>query len=54
LYASGQPLGLPHIKEPTNADIDKWHAIYCGQVERLFEKYKEKVPAYKHKKLVIE
>lgn len=53
LYVSGQPLGMPQIVEPTQEDIDKWHAKYCEQVTRLFEKYKEKVPEYKHKKLEI-
>lgn len=54
LYVRGKPLGLPHIPEPTNEDVDKWHAKYCEQVEYLFEKYKEKVPMYKHKKLFID
>ena len=53
LYVSGQPLGLPHIPNPTQEDIDKYHAKYCSEVSRLFEKYKEKVPEYKHKKLEI-
>eukprot|EP00522_Entomoneis_paludosa_P003309 CAMPEP_0172471530 /NCGR_PEP_ID=MMETSP1065-20121228/67866_1 /TAXON_ID=265537 /ORGANISM="Amphiprora paludosa, Strain CCMP125" /LENGTH=291 /DNA_ID=CAMNT_0013229633 /DNA_START=215 /DNA_END=1090 /DNA_ORIENTATION=- len=53
LYVSGKPVGIPHIPEPTQADIDKYHALYCDQVQRLFEKYKEKVPEYKHKKLHI-
>lgn len=53
LYVSGQPLGLPHIKDPTQADIDKWHAKYCQEVKRLFDTYKERVPEYKHKQLEI-
>lgn len=53
LYASGQPLGMPHIPEPTQQDIDKWHDVYCAQVKRLFDTYKERVPEYKHKKLEI-
>ncbi|EEC44340.1 predicted protein [Phaeodactylum tricornutum CCAP 1055/1] len=53
LYASGQPLGMPHILDPSQADIDKWHEKYCSEVMRIFEKYKEKVPEYKHKKLEI-
>jgi hypothetical protein len=44
---------MPHIAEPTNEDINKWHAKYCSEVTRLFESYKEKMPDYKHKKLVI-
>ena len=53
LYVSGQPLGIPHIPDPTQEDIDKYHALYCQQVQRLFDKYKEKVPEYKHKQLEI-
>lgn len=53
LYVTGQPLGLPKIENPTQEDIDKYHNLYCEQVTRLYEKYKEKVPGYKHKKLTI-
>lgn len=53
LYVSGQPLGLPHIAHPTRADIDVWHAHYCKEVIRIFDTYKERVPMYKHKKLII-
>eukprot|EP00522_Entomoneis_paludosa_P001680 CAMPEP_0172475038 /NCGR_PEP_ID=MMETSP1065-20121228/69665_1 /TAXON_ID=265537 /ORGANISM="Amphiprora paludosa, Strain CCMP125" /LENGTH=366 /DNA_ID=CAMNT_0013233231 /DNA_START=123 /DNA_END=1223 /DNA_ORIENTATION=+ len=53
LYVSGQPIGIPHIPDPTQADIDKYHEMYCQQVQRLFESYKEKVPEYKHKTLHI-
>jgi 2-acylglycerol O-acyltransferase 2 len=51
LYVRGKPLGLPHIPEPTDEDVEKWHATYCDEVKRLFDTYKEKVPAYKHKTL---
>lgn len=44
---------MPHITEPTSDDIDKWHAKYCNEVTRLFDTYKERVPMYKHKKLII-
>lgn len=53
LYVSGMPLGIPHIPNPTQMDIDKYHDLYCAEVQRLFEKYKEKVPEYKHKSLHI-
>jgi 1-acyl-sn-glycerol-3-phosphate acyltransferase len=53
LYVAGQPLGMPKLENPSNEEIDKWHSKYCHEVERLFEKYKEKVPEYKHKKLEI-
>ncbi|CAB9499666.1 Diacylglycerol O-acyltransferase 2 [Seminavis robusta] len=54
LYARAKPMGLPHIPDPTDEDVDKWHAKYCEEVKRLFNTYKEKVPAYKHKKLYID
>jgi 2-acylglycerol O-acyltransferase 2 len=54
LVVRGKPLGLPHIKDPTDADIDKWHAKYVDEVTRLFNQNKEKLPAYKHKKLYID
>ena len=53
LYVSGQPLGMPHIPEPSQENIDKWHAKYCNEVTRIFNTYKERVPEYKHKKLEI-
>lgn len=54
LYVRGKPLGLPHIPEPTKEDVEKWHSIYCKEVTRLFNENKEKVPAYKNKKLFID
>jgi len=47
-------MNLPHIPEPTDADVDKWHAKYCEEVSRLYNTYRERVPAYKHKKLFID
>jgi len=49
----GQPLGLPKIENPTQQDIDMYHAKYCSEVKRLFNQYKERVPKYKHKTLKI-
>ena len=53
LYASGLPLNLPRIDEPTQEDIDKYHEKYCAEVARLFNTYKERLPKYKHKTLKI-
>ena len=53
LYVCGQPLGLPHIKNPTQQDVDQWHAKYCDEVTRLFNTYKNRVPEYKDKTLEI-
>jgi hypothetical protein len=44
---------MPKIENPTREDIDMWHAKYCGEVTRIFNQYKELVPAYKHKELVL-
>lgn len=54
VYARGRPLGMPHIPEPTEADVDKWHALYCVRLQELFDAYKGRNPDYKHKKLSIE
>lgn len=54
LYVRGLPLNLPHIPNPTDEDINKWHAMYCNEVRRLFEKYKDLVPMYKDKTLFID
>jgi len=53
LYVSGKPLGMPHVTNPTQADIDKWHAKYCDEISRMYNQYREKVPEYKHKPLEI-
>ena len=53
-YARGRPLGLPHIAEPSQADIDHWHAKYCEALLQLFDRYKGTNPDYKHKTLAIE
>mmetsp|Transcript_22506 Transcript_22506/g.35563 ORF Transcript_22506/g.35563 Transcript_22506/m.35563 type:complete len:310 (+) Transcript_22506:34-963(+) len=49
----GRPLGIPKIDNPTQEDIDKWHAKYVGEVKRLFEKYKVTNPNYVNKELII-
>jgi 2-acylglycerol O-acyltransferase 2 len=54
LVARGKPMGLPHIPDPSQNDIDYWHAKYCQEVKRLFDTYKEKLPNYKNKKLYID
>lgn len=54
LCARGKPLGLPHIPEPTKEDVDKYHALYVAEVKRLYNKNRERLPQYKHKKIIIE
>mmetsp|Transcript_12749 Transcript_12749/g.23900 ORF Transcript_12749/g.23900 Transcript_12749/m.23900 type:complete len:319 (-) Transcript_12749:53-1009(-) len=54
LYVRGKPLGLPHIPEPTDSDVNHWHAKYVEEVSRLYNENREKLPTYKHKKLFID
>lgn len=54
LYVSGKPIAIPHIPEPTSEDVNKYHAIYVTEVERIFETYKKRAPLYQNKKLVID
>jgi len=54
LFVRGRPLGMPHLPEPTDADVEEWHAKYCDEVRRIYEKYSEKMPMYRNKKLYIE
>jgi hypothetical protein len=53
MWVRGQPLGMPKVEYPTQAEIDYWHEKYCNEVQRLFDAYKERVPEYKHKRLEI-
>ena len=53
-YARGRPLGLPTIANPTQEDVDFWHAKYCDALTKLFDAYKGTNPDYKHKELLIE
>jgi len=52
VYVRGRPLGLPHIEEPTDEDVDKWHTKFCLEVQRLFETHKADTD-YNHKTLTI-
>lgn len=54
LYVRGKCLNLPHIEDPTEADVNKWHEVYVKEVQRIFETYKSKVPEYANKSLLIE
>jgi 2-acylglycerol O-acyltransferase 2 len=53
MWVRGQPLGIERVEHPTQEEIDYWHDKYCKEVKRLFDTYKERVPAYKHKALEI-
>jgi hypothetical protein len=54
IYVRGAPLGLPHIREPTDEDINKWHGKYVTEVQRIFDTYKKRIPRYADKTLIIE
>lgn len=54
IFVSGKPLKIPHIAEPTEDDINKYHSLYIKEVERIFETYKKRLPLYKNKRLVID
>lgn len=54
VYARGRPLGLPHIPNPTPADVDAYHALYCEKLVHLFDTYKKHHPDFAHKTLVVE
>ncbi|TDH70759.1 uncharacterized protein CCR75_000501 [Bremia lactucae] len=39
----GEPLIVPHIKKPTQDDIDKVHSKYFAVLQEMFDKYKDEV-----------
>ena len=54
LYLRGRPLDLPHIPEPTDEDVNKWHARFCDEVRRLYEvARKSDMEDYEDKELVM-
>jgi len=36
----GKCLKLPQLDEPSNAEVDKWHALYMEELEKVFEAHK--------------
>ena len=50
----GRPLGLPKIEEPTDKDVEKWHAHYCAEVTRIFETYRGELDDYAKKEIYID
>jgi 2-acylglycerol O-acyltransferase 2 len=53
VYARGRPLGLPHIPEPTDAEVEEWHGKYVAQLKKLFDDYKHTHPLYADKELLF-
>ena len=48
-----RPLGLPHIEHPTDADVEKYHALYVKKLVELFDRYKKFNPDYADKQLAV-
>ena len=38
----------------TDADVDKYHALYCAKLLELFDNYKKHNPDYARKSLEVE
>ena len=38
----GNPFRLPKIADPSQEDIDKWHAVYVQKLVDLFDRNKAK------------
>lgn len=38
----GKAIELPHIENPTSEDVDKYHAVYVDNMQKLFDKFKGK------------
>uniref|UniRef100_A0A7S0WRW5 diacylglycerol O-acyltransferase n=1 Tax=Pyramimonas obovata TaxID=1411642 RepID=A0A7S0WRW5_9CHLO len=51
--AMGRPLGIPHIPEPTQEDIEKYHTLYVNEVQRIFDTYKVTNPDFVNKQLIF-
>lgn len=50
---TAKPIALPKVEgEPTQEQIDKYHAIFCDELQALFEKYKV-LYGWPDKKLII-
>ena len=48
----GKALHLPKIDEPTNEEVNEWHAIYMRELEALFERHKAQF-GYAERKLTF-
>lgn len=40
-FVIGPPLRVPQMAEPTNEEIDKWHAKYVEETRKLFDRFKD-------------
>ena len=48
------PAPHPHIEHPTDADVEKYHALYVSKLVELFDRYKKFNPDYADKQLAVE
>ncbi|KAG3121548.1 hypothetical protein PI125_g204 [Phytophthora idaei] len=49
----GEPLEVPHIKKPTQEDVEKVHATYFAVLREMFDKYKDDVGCGDYKLVFI-
>ena len=56
LGVMGKPIGIPPTpnSDPSQEEIDHFHAIYLAEVQRLFDTYKAYNPDYAEKVLKFE
>lgn len=52
LGVCGRPIVVPRVEDPSKEQIDKYHAIFVDELQKLFEKYKG-LYGWENKKLVI-
>lgn len=47
----GSPIDVPHLEEPDQATIDKYHQLYMDQLSDLFDSHKTNYGVEADKKL---
>jgi 1-acyl-sn-glycerol-3-phosphate acyltransferase len=50
----GDPVELPHIPEPSEEDVDKWHKVYFDELVNLFNKQKVHIRSFEDAELVLQ
>ena len=49
----GNPIKLPHVANPSTAQVDDALEEYIAELERIFELHKGHIPGYEHTQLRI-
>ncbi|KAE8627920.1 hypothetical protein XENTR_v10007222 [Xenopus tropicalis] len=49
----GEPITVPKIEQPTQKDVELYHAMYVTSLQRLFDKYKTKLGLHDSEMLEI-